>query len=32
LTWEDGDCDYPKARAMEMGSISVIMGGDNGVG
>ncbi len=31
LTWEHGDCDYPKARAIEMGSISPIMGGDNGV-
>ncbi len=31
LTWEDGDCDYPKAKAIEMGSISPIMGGDNGV-
>jgi hypothetical protein len=31
LTREDGDCDYPKAREMEMSSISPIMGGDNGV-
>jgi hypothetical protein len=31
LTWEDGDCDYPKVRAMEMNSISLTMGRDSGV-